>query len=33
MQLKAPHLGEEALFLAAHAVQSVTDWHEEAPKL
>jgi aspartyl-tRNA(Asn)/glutamyl-tRNA(Gln) amidotransferase subunit A len=33
MQLKAPHLGEEALFHAAHAYQSATTWHKERPSL
>ena len=33
MQLLAPHLGEPALFRAAHAFQSVTEWHKERPLL
>jgi aspartyl-tRNA(Asn)/glutamyl-tRNA(Gln) amidotransferase subunit A len=31
MQLNAPHLGEAALFQAAHAYQGVTTWHKERP--
>lgn len=33
MQLNAPHLGEEALFRAAHAYQGITSWHKEHPLL
>lgn len=33
MQLLAPQLGEEALFHAAHAYQTVTTWHKERPVL
>ncbi len=33
IQLNAPHLGEEALFKAAHAYQAVTSWHKELPPL
>jgi aspartyl-tRNA(Asn)/glutamyl-tRNA(Gln) amidotransferase subunit A len=33
MQLKAPHLGEEQLFQAAHAYQLATNWHKEKPPL
>lgn len=33
MQLNAPHLGEPALFRAAHAYQTETDWHLQKPPL
>ena len=33
MQLNAPHLGEEALFRAAHAYQGITSCHKEHPLL
>jgi len=33
MQLNAPHLGEAALFRAAHAYQGITSWHKERPLL
>jgi aspartyl-tRNA(Asn)/glutamyl-tRNA(Gln) amidotransferase subunit A len=33
MQLNAPHLGEAALFRAAHAYQGITSWHKEYPLL
>ncbi len=33
IQLNAPHLGEEALFKAAHAYQAVTSWHKELPPI
>lgn len=33
MQLMAPHLGESALFRAAHAYQGATAWHKERPRL
>jgi aspartyl-tRNA(Asn)/glutamyl-tRNA(Gln) amidotransferase subunit A len=33
MQLMGRHFGEESLFQAAHAYQSVTDWHKRAPLL
>jgi aspartyl-tRNA(Asn)/glutamyl-tRNA(Gln) amidotransferase subunit A len=33
MQLKAPHMGEELLFHAAHAFQQTTPWHEGSPNL
>ncbi|MBN2554752.1 MAG: Asp-tRNA(Asn)/Glu-tRNA(Gln) amidotransferase subunit GatA [Anaerolineales bacterium] len=33
MQFNAPHLGEAALFRAAHALQSATDWHKERSAL
>jgi len=33
MQFNAPHLGEAALFKAAHALQTATDWHKEVPAL
>jgi aspartyl-tRNA(Asn)/glutamyl-tRNA(Gln) amidotransferase subunit A len=33
MQLMAPHLGEARLLQAAHAYQTVTAWHQEAPPL
>lgn len=31
IQLNAPHLGEASLLQAAHAYQTVTDWHKERP--
>jgi aspartyl-tRNA(Asn)/glutamyl-tRNA(Gln) amidotransferase subunit A len=33
MQLMGRHFREEVLFQAAHAYQSVTDWHQRAPVL
>ncbi len=33
MQLMGRHFGEDSLFQAAHAYQSVTDWHQRAPVL
>jgi len=33
MQFNAPHLGEAALFKAACAFQSATNWHKEVPEL
>lgn len=33
MQLNAPHLGEAAVFRAAHAYQGITSWHKERPLL
>lgn len=33
LQLKAPQFGEALLFRAAHAYQSVTEWHKEMPRL
>lgn len=33
MQFNAPHLGEAALFRAAHALQATTAWHKELPPL
>lgn len=33
MQFNAPHLGEAALFQAAHALQAATAWHKEHPPL
>ena len=33
MQLKAPHMGEELLFHAAHAFQQNTPWHKGSPSL
>ena len=33
MQFNAPHMGEAALFRAAHAFQSATDWHKERSAL
>jgi aspartyl-tRNA(Asn)/glutamyl-tRNA(Gln) amidotransferase subunit A len=33
MQPMGPHFGEEILFRAAHAYQTVTDWHTRAPAL
>jgi aspartyl-tRNA(Asn)/glutamyl-tRNA(Gln) amidotransferase subunit A len=31
MQLNAPHMGEAALFEAAHLYQTQTDWHTRSP--
>jgi aspartyl-tRNA(Asn)/glutamyl-tRNA(Gln) amidotransferase subunit A len=31
MQLNAPHMGEAALFQAAHLYQTMTDWHHRSP--
>ena len=31
MQLVGPHLSEDVLARAAHAFQSVTDWHTQRP--
>jgi aspartyl-tRNA(Asn)/glutamyl-tRNA(Gln) amidotransferase subunit A len=33
MQLKAPHMGEELLFRAAHVFQQNTPWHKERPSM
>ncbi len=33
MQLKAPHMGEELLFHAAHAFQQNTPWHKGSPSM
>lgn len=33
MQLNAPHMGESALFQAAHLYQKHTDWHTRSPDL
>jgi aspartyl-tRNA(Asn)/glutamyl-tRNA(Gln) amidotransferase subunit A len=33
MQLMAPHLAEDRLLQAAHAYQTATSWHREAPPL
>jgi aspartyl-tRNA(Asn)/glutamyl-tRNA(Gln) amidotransferase subunit A len=32
MQLMGPAIGEESLFIAAHAFQKITDWHTRSPE-
>ena len=32
MQLMGPAIGEESLFIAAHAFQQITDWHTRSPE-